>query len=52
MDTYSIVNIMGEGSFGQVVHATDKQTGQEVAIKLIQGIFNDKYQAKKILGEI
>lgn len=38
---YSIVNIVGEGSFGQVVKAFCIQTQQPVAIKYISNAFVD-----------
>ena len=43
---------MGEGSFGAVVLAQSKKTGQLLAIKLIRNIFSDILNCKKVLREI
>lgn len=49
---YQILDFVGQGSFGQVVKAQNKSTGQIVAIKLIQDIFSNHYNAKKVVREI
>ena len=49
---YTILDFIGEGSFGQVVKAQSKSTGQIVAVKLIPDIFNNHYNAKKVVREI
>ena len=35
-DRYNMMELLGKGSFGQVVHAEDTQTGLHVAIKIIK----------------
>ena len=43
---------MGFGSFGQVIQAKNRETGQIVAIKLIKNINKNSYAARKVLREI
>jgi len=43
---------LGEGSFGTVVRATEKSTGEEVAIKYLKNTCGSYYSAKKVLREI
>lgn len=33
---YEILEVIGKGSFGQVIRALDHKTGQQVAIKIIR----------------
>jgi len=33
---YEIMEVIGKGSFGQVIRALDHKTGQQVAIKIIR----------------
>ena len=40
-DRFKIISLLGEGSFGKVVYAVCKATGQNVAIKLIKNFNND-----------
>ena len=49
---YDVLSYIGSGSFGQVVKARSKETGDVYAIKLIKNIFHDTYHAKKVLREI
>ncbi|MFN9903320.1 MAG: protein kinase domain-containing protein [bacterium] len=46
------MSIMGKGSFGTVVKAYHRITGQIVAIKHISNPFENIYSAKKVLREI
>ncbi len=39
---YQVIKRLGEGSFGFVVAAKDKQTGKRIAIKKIKDAFNDE----------
>jgi CDC-like kinase len=43
---------LGEGTYGQVIRAKDKKTGELVAIKLIKNIFRCTYAARLLLREI
>ena len=43
---YDIVRKQGEGSFGSVVLAQSKSTGQLVAIKLISDVLSDETHCK------
>jgi len=49
---YELIQLIGIGSYGEVVHAKSKATGQEVAIKLIDGLFKSNYDSKKIVREV
>src|SRR5574343_596948 len=35
-DYYVYISTLGSGSFGKVVHALDRQSGEEVAVKIIK----------------
>jgi male germ cell-associated kinase len=39
MDKYKIVKTLGDGTYGSVVMGTNKQTGEEVAIKKMKKKF-------------
>ena len=50
-DKYELVNLIGEGSYGQVYKATDKQSEKSVACKIID-IVNSNEDLKTIQKEI
>ncbi|EPY21793.1 extracellular signal-regulated kinase 1/2 [Strigomonas culicis] len=49
---YSLVKVMGFGSYGTVCSAVDTTTGDKVAIKKISRIFDNLQEAKRILREM
>lgn len=49
---YKLMDFLGAGSFGQVLRARRRRTGQVVAIKLILNPFRDPYEARKMFREI
>ena len=49
---YDVVQTLGEGSFGKVVKAINKETGEVCAIKYIEDALFDAYEAKKLCREI
>ncbi|KAH6556408.1 hypothetical protein KP509_1Z181600 [Ceratopteris richardii] len=49
---YKILEIIGKGSYGVVCSAIDKKTGEKVAIKKINDIFEHVSDATRILREI
>ncbi len=49
---YSCEKLLGTGSYGKVALATKKSTGQKVAIKRMENIFDDETDCKRILREI
>lgn len=49
---YKIQEIIGKGSYGVVCSAIDQHTGEKVAIKKIQNIFEHLSDAARILREI
>jgi mitogen-activated protein kinase 1/3 len=51
-DKYEIVKEIGVGSYGSVVQAKVKASGEKVAIKRIGQIFEDLIDGKRILREI
>lgn len=51
-ERYTPVETVGVGSYGIVVSAVDKYTGEKVAIKRIAGAFEDVVDGKRILREI
>lgn len=50
--SYEPIRDIGFGTFGQVVLARFKETGEIFAIKLIRNVFSSKYHCKKVLREI
>ena len=51
-DLYEMVKILGHGSYGQVASAIHKPTGKKVAIKKMDGVFEDEVDCKRILREL
>ena len=49
---YNLIELMGQGSFGTVMKAQDLFTGQLVAIKYLNKIFDSTYHARSALREI
>lgn len=49
---YEFIKLIGQGSYGEVVQAKHRNSGKEVAIKLINNIFKSEYDSKKIVREI
>lgn len=52
LNDYELIKLIGIGSYGEVVQAKCRKTGQEVAIKLIDGLFKHSYDSKKIVREV
>ena len=46
---YKIEQVLGEGSFGKVLRATDKKTGEEVALKLLHSLTDSSKREVAIL---
>jgi mitogen-activated protein kinase 1/3 len=44
--------MLGQGSYGQVASAIHKASGKKVAIKKMDGVFEDEVDCKRILREI
>lgn len=51
-DGYQIVKQIGSGSYGSVVEAIQKSSGKKVAIKRLNGVFEDLIDCKRILREV
>lgn len=49
---YELVELVGKGSYGQVAKATHKATGKTVAIKMMEEIYDDEEDCKKMVREI
>lgn len=49
---YEILEVIGKGSYGIVCSALDRYTGEKVAIKKINGVFDHISDATRILREI
>ena len=49
---YTIKEVIGKGSYGVVCSALDTKTGQKVAIKKINNVFDHVSDATRILREI
>lgn len=44
---YEVLEVLGKGSFGQVVKALDHKTGQHVAVKIIRN--KKRYDCEELL---
>jgi mitogen-activated protein kinase 1/3 len=51
-EDYELVKLLGSGSYGQVASAVHKPTGRKVAIKKMDGVFDDEIDCKRILREV
>jgi len=51
-EDYECIKILGQGSYGAVCSATHKPSGKKVAIKRMDGVFEDEVDCKRILREI
>lgn len=51
-DDYELIKLLGTGSYGNVALATHKKTGKKVAIKKMEGVFEDETDCKRILREV
>ena len=49
---YVCEKLLGTGSYGKVALASKKSTGQKVAIKRMENIFDDETDCKRILREV
>ena len=49
---YTCEKLLGTGSYGKVALAVKKSTGQKVAIKRMEKIFDDETDCKRILREV
>jgi len=49
---YTVEKVVGSGSYGQVAKAKCVKTGQKVAIKKMDNIFDDEIDCKRILREV
>eukprot|EP00945_MAST-04E_sp_MAST-4E-sp1_P001112 g1112.t1 len=49
---YELIKPIGQGAYGVVVSALDKNTGNQVAIKKVTKAFEDLVDAKRILREL
>lgn len=47
-----MVKLLGHGSYGQVASAIHKESGKKVAIKKMDGVFEDEVDCKRILREL
>ena len=51
-EDYVCERLLGTGSYGKVALATRRSTGQKVAIKRMENIFEDETDCKRILREV
>jgi len=50
--SYKLIDKKGQGSYGCVMKAVSKTSGEEVAIKMIKGFRNYEYELVKVIREI
>ena len=51
-EDYECVKLLGQGSYGAVCSAIHKPSGKKVAIKKMDGVFEDEVDCKRILREV
>jgi len=51
-EDYEPIKLLGRGSYGAVCSAIHKPTGTKVAIKKMDGVFEDEIDCKRILREV
>ena len=51
MDKYTVLDMIGEGSFGRVFRGKDKQTGEVVALKLIPKVGHSEREIHSLRSE-
>ena len=51
MDKYTVMDMIGEGSFGRVFRGKDKQTGEVVALKLIPKVGHSEKEIRSLRSE-
>jgi mitogen-activated protein kinase 1/3 len=51
-EEYECIKLLGQGSYGAVCSAIQKSTTKKVAIKKMDGVFEDEVDCKRILREI
>ena len=49
---YRVTKTLGQGSYGAVCSALHKPSGKKMAIKKMDGVFEDEIDCKRILREI
>jgi len=49
---YDLVRIVGTGSYGSVAEAVHRGSGRKVAVKRMQGLFEDEEDCKKMVREL
>lgn len=51
-EKYEYIKLIGQGAYGVVCSALNKESGQKVAIKKVQNAYEDLVDAKRIVREI
>ena len=52
MKQYKFLEVLGKGTFGQVIKAKNRKTKQLVAIKFVKTNFNNLVSTRAILREV